>query len=176
MNMSADESIQAMKKIVAISIAGAAAALVATWRKVRADSSPVGEWSPADPTPSRPDEATKTAAAARDSGAASSSPATQDTGATQGPPAAETPSTPAEESTPADVSAPPEESLPVDESPVADEPAAADGGPVKDAGSASEISAGSSKAELYEVAQRLGIEGRSKMNKQQLLEAIRAAG
>lgn len=38
------------------------------------------------------------------------------------------------------------------------------------------VSAKSSKAELYEVAQELKIEGRSKMNKEQLLAAIRAAG
>ncbi|MCB8914509.1 MAG: Rho termination factor N-terminal domain-containing protein [Thermoleophilales bacterium] len=33
----------------------------------------------------------------------------------------------------------------------------------------------STKAELYEVATELGIEGRSKMNKSQLIEAIRTA-
>ncbi|HTU14395.1 MAG TPA: Rho termination factor N-terminal domain-containing protein [Solirubrobacterales bacterium] len=33
-----------------------------------------------------------------------------------------------------------------------------------------------SKAELYEIAQDLGIEGRSKMTKDQLLRAIRQAG
>jgi len=37
------------------------------------------------------------------------------------------------------------------------------------------VSSSSSKAELYEVATGLGIEGRSKMNKTQLLEAIEAA-
>lgn len=37
------------------------------------------------------------------------------------------------------------------------------------------VSADSSRAELYRAAQELGIEGRSKMNKAELLEAIRAA-
>ena len=37
-------------------------------------------------------------------------------------------------------------------------------------------SGGSTKAELYEQAQRLGIEGRSKMTKAELERAIRAAG
>ena len=37
------------------------------------------------------------------------------------------------------------------------------------------VSASSTKAELYEVATELGIEGRSKMNKTELLEAIRTA-
>jgi hypothetical protein len=40
----------------------------------------------------------------------------------------------------------------------------------------SELSAKSSKAELYEVAQDLGIEGRSKMSKTELLKAIEEAG
>lgn len=37
------------------------------------------------------------------------------------------------------------------------------------------VSEKSTKAELYEVATELGIEGRSKMNKSQLIEAIRTA-
>lgn len=37
------------------------------------------------------------------------------------------------------------------------------------------VSDGSSKAELYEVAQKLDIKGRSGMNKEELLKAIRAA-
>ncbi|HRV59103.1 MAG: Rho termination factor N-terminal domain-containing protein [Solirubrobacterales bacterium] len=37
------------------------------------------------------------------------------------------------------------------------------------------VSEKSTKAELYEMASELGIEGRSKMNKSELLEAIRTA-
>ena len=40
----------------------------------------------------------------------------------------------------------------------------------------SAVSAKSSKAELYEVAQELDIDGRSKMTKDQLLKAIQRAG
>jgi hypothetical protein len=43
-------------------------------------------------------------------------------------------------------------------------------------GSPSNGSRGATKAELYEEAQRLGIEGRSKMSKAELERAIRAAG
>jgi len=43
-------------------------------------------------------------------------------------------------------------------------------------GSPSNGAAGATKAELYEEAQRLGIEGRSKMTKAELERAIRAAG
>jgi hypothetical protein len=43
-------------------------------------------------------------------------------------------------------------------------------------GSAGNGSGGATKAELYEQAQRLGIEGRSKMTKSELERAIRAAG
>jgi len=39
-----------------------------------------------------------------------------------------------------------------------------------------EVSKDSSKAELYEIAQELEIEGRSKMTKDQLLKAIQQAG
>lgn len=42
--------------------------------------------------------------------------------------------------------------------------------------SAPAVSKKSSKAELYDVAQQLGIEGRSKMTKDELLKAIEAAG
>jgi hypothetical protein len=45
----------------------------------------------------------------------------------------------------------------------------ANGSPANGSGSAT-------KAELYEQAQRLGIEGRSKMTKSELERAIRAAG
>lgn len=38
------------------------------------------------------------------------------------------------------------------------------------------VSESSTKAELYEVAAELKVEGRSKMNKEELLAAIRAAG
>jgi hypothetical protein len=48
--------------------------------------------------------------------------------------------------------------------------------PARPAAAASRVSGNSSKAELYEVAQKLDIEGRSKMTKDQLLEAIRQAG
>jgi len=98
-----------MKKSVVISLAGAAAALVAGWRRIQRDSllpetpvtaesaPPAGGPPPAPPTPAAPTPATST------------------------------------------------------------------------------VSEASSKAELYEIARRLGIEGRSKMSKAGLLEAIRAA-
>jgi hypothetical protein len=43
-------------------------------------------------------------------------------------------------------------------------------------GSPTNGSGGATKAELYEQAQKLGIEGRSKMSKAELERAIRAAG
>ena len=53
------------------------------------------------------------------------------------------------------------------------------GGPDSSAaapGASPAVSKKSSKAELYDVAQDLGIEGRSKMTKDELLKAIEAAG
>lgn len=47
--------------------------------------------------------------------------------------------------------------------------------PVEESGSP-KVSASSSKAELYEIAQELDIEGRSTMTKDQLLKAIQQAG
>lgn len=96
-----------MKKIIAISVAGAAALLVANWRKAQRESGGAEAWTPAD------------------EGIAM------------------------------------EPGIPLEESPP--EPAWA------------EVSAKSSKTELYEAARELGIEGRSKMSKAELLAAIRGA-
>jgi len=96
-----------MKKIIAISIAGAAALLVANWRKAQRESGGPEAWTPAD------------------DGIAM------------------------------------EPGVPLEESPP--EPAWA------------EVSAKSTKAELYEAARELEIEGRSTMTKAELLAAIRAA-
>ncbi len=102
--MNVNEIASGMKKLVAITLAGAAAALVATWRKAR-----------------------------RESG----------------------------ESVGAESEIAMEPGIPLRESPP--EPHWAS------------VSAESSKAELYEVAKELDIEGRSKMTKDELLRAIRAA-
>ena len=55
-------------------------------------------------------------------------------------------------------------------------PAPAPPAPQASNGSPSNGSGGGTKAELYEQAQKLGIEGRSKMTKAELERAIRAAG
>ncbi|MDQ2622709.1 MAG: Rho termination factor N-terminal domain-containing protein [Actinomycetota bacterium] len=90
-----------MKKVVALTIAGAAAALIAGWRRVQRDNSMDGDR-------------------------------------------------------------------------VSDTPeAGAEGG---SGSGATDVGPDSTKAELYEVAQELEIEGRSSMTKAELLKAIRAAG
>ena len=67
-------------------------------------------------------------------------------------------------------------SLPGEAAAVPDGPSApVDPKPSGDGGAPADVDENSSKAELYEVAQRLDIEGRSKMTKAELLEAIRKA-
>lgn len=56
------------------------------------------------------------------------------------------------------------------------DPAGADPATAESSASAATASEESSRAELYEIAQGLKIEGRSKMSKAELLKAIRAAG
>lgn len=109
-----------MKKIVALTIAGAAAAIVAGWRRVQRDNEIAGD---------RPLAAE--------------------------PPAAGVPSPGATAVTGDESAAPP----------------AGDG-----SGSRPEVDPGATKAELYEIARELDIEGRSGMTKAELLSAIRAAG
>lgn len=128
MKVNTDEHMQTLKKIVAISIAGLAAALVATWKRVRTENAPPESEIAMEP----------------------------------GIPLSESPPEP-----------------PVSGSGTADAPESASADAVRppsttgvDAGRAS---GSSSRAELYEIARELEIEGRSKMNKKQLLAAIRAA-
>jgi hypothetical protein len=108
---------EAVKKSVAIGIAGITAVVVAAWRQIQRDNTISTETGPATaPAPPKP--------APRSREQASEAPA-----ASASPDALFTPS----------------------------------------------VSEKSTKAELYEVASELEIEGRSKMNKSQLLDAIRAA-
>lgn len=94
--------VQSVKKVVALTLAGAAAVLVAGWRRVQRDNSLDGDAPPAPSTPG-------------------------------------------------------------------DRPESPDA-------AATEVDPDATKAELYEIAQRLEIEGRSSMTKAELLKAIRAAG
>ncbi len=109
--------VQSVKKVVALTLAGAAAVLVAGWRRVQRDNSLDGDATPSSSTlGDRPEGR-------------------------------------------ADASG-----------------EAADGNrPESRGGAAVEVDPDATKAELYEIAQKLDIEGRSSMTKAELLEAIRAA-
>lgn len=120
-----NDLISGMKKLVAITVAGAAALLVATWRKAGRETSDFDHG--IAPEPAAPPS--------------------------QSPPE---PAAPAAGS-----------------SPVAGSSRAAEPSPSEP--DRTSVSESSSKAELYEVAQDLQIKGRSKMNKDELLRAIRAA-
>ncbi|MCO5315777.1 MAG: Rho termination factor N-terminal domain-containing protein [Solirubrobacterales bacterium] len=119
-----------MKKIIAISIAAGAAALVASWRRVRAENEIAV------------DSAT---------GPAGSTPTAGGSGIDRIPPLDD--GKPAAAAADETAAATPDGVAPVPQPP-----------------------ADATKSELYEIARDLEIEGRSKMTKQELLAAIRAAG